>query len=63
MSFKFYLKDKVAITVSGEIGHVISRSEHLRAQSQYRIEYKTADGRAGDGWLDEDSLTLVSAAE
>jgi hypothetical protein len=54
---KFNLNDTVRISVSGEEGQVVARSESVGA-TLYLIRYKAADGRAVEMWWDESALEL-----
>lgn len=56
MSFKFNLSQIVSVSVSGEVGHIKSRSDSVTHSNQYLIHYKAADGRAVDAWFDEQDL-------
>lgn len=57
--FKFELGARVGISISGEIGNVKGRSEHVDAERQYQVEYKAADGRAVVAWWSESSLEAI----
>lgn len=59
MAFKFKLKAPVEITISGERGVVVARSEDLRFGKQYRVEYKDAAGRASDSWFNGDQIHSI----
>lgn len=56
-SFKFELRQKVAIKISGEEGEVIARSESVSHQPQYLLRYKDNANVAHETWWDEDCLT------
>lgn len=55
-SFKFELRQKVAVKISGEEGEVIARSESIAHQPQYLLRYKNNAGVADEVWWDEDCL-------
>tara|TARA_R110000851_G_scaffold43447_3_gene107419 strand:+ start:55 stop:249 length:195 start_codon:yes stop_codon:yes gene_type:complete len=59
--FGFNLHDEVTIKISGEKGHIKSRAEHTTSDSNYRVMYKAADGRAVENWFDDAELELTSA--
>ena len=55
--FEFELKERVKILISGEKGHVKARAEFVNAINEYQIHYRSADGRAVEGWFQETDLT------
>lgn len=55
--FRFPLKATPGITVSGEIGLVIARAEHLNAEPQYLLRYRRNDGIATEQWWGESALS------
>jgi len=57
--FKFDLKATATITVSGEKGTIVARSENIRVENQYLVEYRAADGRAVEAWFFESQLTAA----
>ena len=59
IKFKHELGHVVAVTISGEEGHVKARAEYTNCTNQYLIHYLAADGRAVDAWFDEGELTPV----
>lgn len=61
MKFKFELKQKVNVTVSGESGEVIGRAEYANAEPSYLIRYKAADGRAVESWWTEQALSALDS--
>ena len=56
--FKFELGQKVVIVASGETGEVVGRADYSYAESSFYIRYKSADGRAVEGWWTEQALEL-----
>lgn len=63
--FQFDLGDKVKDRISGLIGIVMSRSEHLTGCNRYWASpQEVKDGKPAEGaWFDEDVLELISAEE
>ncbi len=57
--FKFELNQFVAISISGEMGHVKSCAQHSDHSNTYLVHYKAADGRADEKWFDEDDIEAV----
>jgi hypothetical protein len=57
--FKFGLSQFVAISISGEMGHIKGRAEYADHANGYQVHYKAADGRAEEKWFDEDELSAV----
>jgi uncharacterized membrane protein len=54
--FNFALGQKVTISISGEQGEVHGRAEYTNLDNCYFVRYKAADGRAAEGWWQEDAL-------
>jgi len=54
--FKYKLAAGVTIVVSGEEGEVIGRADYTDDEDRYLIRYKSADGRAVEGWWAESAL-------
>lgn len=61
--FKFDLNQFVELSISGEMGHIKSRSESISHCNQYLVHYKAADGRAVESWFDEDDISVVEAED
>ena len=59
--FKFELKQKVTLTVSGESGEVVARAEYCSDNHQYLVRYKAADGRGVENWWISDALEATPA--
>lgn len=59
--FVFELNDKVEIVHSGERGVVVARVEYVYAVPSYNVRYKSADGRAVEGWWSEETLKRIEA--
>ena len=57
--FKFELKAKVTISISGESGVVYARSESVNTKNQYLLSYKAVDGRAVSDWFYENEIKLT----
>lgn len=54
------LDTRVTITRSGEAGAVTGWAIYKRVHSpMYFVEYTSADGRAVEGWFNEDELTAA----
>jgi len=60
--FKFELKAKVTVSISGEQGHVSSRMDSINGKNQYYVHYKGADGRATDSWFFENEIKPTPVA-
>lgn len=60
MKFKFSLKDRVQITVSGEIGKIIARAQYVASESTYLLVYCGADGRAVEKWWVQSHLSEIA---
>lgn len=58
--FKFKLTQQLQVSVSGEQGECIARSEHAAAEPQYLLRYRAADGRAVEAWWTECALSAVA---
>jgi hypothetical protein len=58
--FKFSLTQQLQVSVSGEQGECIARSEHAAADPQYLLRYRAADGRAVEAWWTERALSAVA---
>lgn len=54
--FRFDMKEALQIEASGERGTVVGRAEYVTAENQYYLRYKSADGRAVEGWWGESAL-------
>lgn len=62
--FKFALRQKVKISISGEAGEVIGRAEYSTTPlKSYLIRYRTAQGLASETWWTEDCLEEDAQAE
>jgi len=59
MTFKLDLNQFVAISISGEMGHIKTRAESTTHCNQYLVHYKAADGQAQEKWFDEEDLHAV----
>jgi hypothetical protein len=57
--FQFGLDQRVAITVSGERGHVVGRAQYCHGENQYLVRYKSAEGCAKQVWWEESSLEIA----
>lgn len=57
-TFQFNLGGKVTIKTSGESGEIIGRADYKSHCNSYMLRYKAADGRAVEGWWEEDSLQI-----
>lgn len=60
MAFKFPMKSKVKIVISGESGTVIGRAEYATGENNYRIRYTLKNGVAVERWWTESALTKAS---
>ncbi len=62
--FRHNLGDRVRDRITGQVGIVTSRSEHLFGCARYWIEPQDLkDGKPIDGrWLDEDCIDVVEAS-
>ena len=58
-SFKFDLGSTVRITVSGEHGEVIGRTENTSCEPNYLVRYKSTDGTAVEQWWVESDLAIA----
>ena len=54
--FRFELNQNVVISVSGEAGVVIGRTEAVNQEANYQVRYKDAEGKAEVVWWTESSL-------
>ncbi|EOI6866766.1 hypothetical protein ACMVR0_002855 [Yersinia enterocolitica] len=61
MPFKFALKQSVVISVSGEVGQVIARSDAVDTEASYFVSYKAANGCSDQKWFDAFELAEVPA--
>ncbi|MEA5217008.1 hypothetical protein [Enterobacter cloacae] len=59
MSFRYALSQYMEISVSGESGHIKSRTESISHCNQYLLHYLAADGQIKERWFDEDDLAVV----
>jgi hypothetical protein len=59
--FKYDIGARLVITVSGEECEVIGRAEYAKAENNYYVRYKAADGRAFEAWWSESALTPAAA--
>jgi hypothetical protein len=61
--FKYELGDRVSDRITGQIGVITSRAEHLFGCARYWIEpQELKDGKPIDGrWIDEDALDIKQA--
>ena len=55
-TFKFNLKQKVSIVISGESGTIRARSDAVDCSNRYFVAYKSAQGIAAEAWVSEDQL-------
>lgn len=60
--FRFRLEQPVVLTMSGERGIVIGRSDHVHSSDQYNVRYTAADGRQVENWWDEGALIAGDVA-
>ena len=59
-SFKFDLGSTVRITVSGEHGEVIRRTENTSCEPNYLVRYQeSTDGTAVEQWWVESDLAIA----
>ena len=54
--FIYEIGQTVEIAVSGENGEVLGRAEYSTTENSYYVRYKSADGRAVQGWWEESAL-------
>ena len=61
--FTFNLGDKVRDRITGQVGIISSRTEHLFSCARYWIDpQELKDGKPVEGrWIDEDAMELVHA--
>ena len=57
--FKLELGIKVNVIISGEQGRIKGRAEYANQPNQYLVHYRSADGRATDGWFEEGEIESV----
>ena len=62
MKLKFKLNQKVKVSISGEEGEIMVRSECAGQPNQYYLYYKAANGRAINAWFMEDQIERMSKA-
>ncbi|MBS9442481.1 hypothetical protein [Photorhabdus heterorhabditis] len=55
--FKYKLGQAVKINISIEVGEVKGRAEYTNHINNYFISYRASDGRAAEGWFDEDEIS------
>lgn len=60
-SFKFELLAKVSIRPTNEHGVVFARAQHYKAEDQYLVHYRRADGCAAEAWWRESVLHMGHA--
>lgn len=63
MAFKFRMKSKVKIKVSGETGTVIARAEYEVAENNYRVRYVLKNGVGTERWWTESALIQATATK
>jgi hypothetical protein len=59
VELKYFLRQRVRITESLEVGTVHARSESTTGEPQYLVRYKSADGRAVEQWWSENAIEAV----
>ena len=57
--FKFELRQKVSIAISGEEGIIKGRADYANAEDGYFVHYRSADGCASDKWFTADELEAI----
>jgi len=57
--FKFELRQKVFITISGEQGVVVARCEYVNRESTYEVRYVRKNGTATQVIWSESALSAV----
>jgi hypothetical protein len=60
-TFKFDLLQKVAITISGEVGVIHSRCDSFECDDRYLVTYKSALGEAKEAWMSVNQLEAIEA--
>lgn len=56
--FKFSIRDRVKLALSGEAGIVVGRAQYQAAENGYLVRYVAADGRQVETWFGS-SLSLI----
>ncbi|PMQ04203.1 hypothetical protein DyAD56_16060 [Dyella sp. AD56] len=63
MAFKFRMKAKVKIKVSGETGTIIGRADYEAAENNYRVRYVAKTGTAAERWWTESALVAATTSK
>lgn len=63
-AYKFQLRQKVKISISGEAGEVIGRAEYATTPlKSYFLRLMRGDGRATEEWWTEDAIETNGPGE